>query len=195
MDISSPSVIASQDPASSLRAAALLTLKSKRRKPLNDQIPATLPRPPPPGDSFQLDYGQDDTPSEPVSTPQQASSSSVSSNKPTGVDVDQSREEGEISDEEEVSAPPVRLTPQMPVPTGPRPKSLMHNRKKLSTPPRLAKPRFPSPPLATPLIDRISESQPKAGPSRELLLRDFLPPDSPLLLIDQDHVRPGLSSS
>jgi hypothetical protein len=66
------------DPASTLRAAALLTLKSKRRKPTVDR-PAMDDNAP----TLQLDYGQQEV-------------------VPIEMDI---REEGEISDTEGSAAP------------------------------------------------------------------------------------------
>ena len=86
-----------RDPASSLRAAALLTLKSKRRKPNPSTVlQASLPAR---SDSqLQLDYGQGD------SSPAPGKSSRTSSAGPptttTDVEDGQIREEGEISDTE-----------------------------------------------------------------------------------------------
>ncbi|OBZ68743.1 hypothetical protein A0H81_11119 [Grifola frondosa] len=86
------------DPAASLRAAALLTLKSKRRKPLSA---SDAPRPVAVPPSIQLDYGQE----EPSGASSIASSPAA---PPASIDVDdgQTREEGEISDSE---LPPARV--------------------------------------------------------------------------------------
>ncbi|KAF9565768.1 hypothetical protein CPC08DRAFT_158755 [Agrocybe pediades] len=100
MDSSTTSTMVITDPVSSLRAAALSTLKSKRRK----QVPkpsAVIPvRPPPPTDNFQLDYGQDDVPMADAETT--ISAPTVSNDKEASRDDVQMREEGEISEEEEV---------------------------------------------------------------------------------------------
>jgi len=66
------------DPASSLRAAALLTLKSKRRKPTSGTSADRRPAVDDNANALQLDYGQQES-------------------EPIEVDI---REEGEISDTE-----------------------------------------------------------------------------------------------
>ncbi|EGO23869.1 hypothetical protein SERLADRAFT_439171 [Serpula lacrymans var. lacrymans S7.9] len=98
------------DPASSLRAAALLS--RKRRKVATERVPG-LPTRPVPEASFQLDYGQE----EPSSTlesspavttvPDKRPSKSTTPVLPAASDVEdgQIREEGEISDNEETSPP------------------------------------------------------------------------------------------
>ncbi|KAJ7784465.1 hypothetical protein B0H16DRAFT_1681862 [Mycena metata] len=82
------------DPADSLRAAALLTLKAKRRKPTVDTN-----RQPPTDASLQLDYGQDDIDSFSADVPMPTASLAL---KPDPEDPN--REEGEISDSEEAQA-------------------------------------------------------------------------------------------
>ncbi|KAJ7819385.1 hypothetical protein B0H14DRAFT_2836664 [Mycena olivaceomarginata] len=90
-------VASASDPASSLRAAALLTLKSKRRKPNVDTSGGSGPsqRPPPSDTVVQLDYGQDDIGSSPTDVAMPMA--------PLKRDPEDgpSREEGEISDSEE----------------------------------------------------------------------------------------------
>jgi hypothetical protein len=90
------------DAASSLRAAALMTLKSKRPKP--SPLPGLLGRAPPLEPSPQLDYGQEEPPT--------ASSSTTVYNPDTRMEIEegQIREEGEISDTDEPprQAPPPR---------------------------------------------------------------------------------------
>ncbi|KAJ7025331.1 hypothetical protein C8F04DRAFT_1128550 [Mycena alexandri] len=82
------------DPADSLRAAALLTLKAKRRKPTVDTS-----RQPPTDASLQLDYGQDDIDSSPADVPVRTASLALKLDPE-----DPNREEGEISDSEEAQA-------------------------------------------------------------------------------------------
>ncbi|KAF7365121.1 MADS-box domain-containing protein [Mycena venus] len=106
-------VASDSDPASSLRAAALLTLKSKRRKPVVDTSGASglSQRPPPADTSVQLDYGQDDISSSPTDVAM----------PPAQLKLDpedgQLREEGEISDSEDA---PIRDPPH-PGPSSPVP--------------------------------------------------------------------------
>ncbi|KAJ7259537.1 hypothetical protein B0H12DRAFT_1108572 [Mycena haematopus] len=93
-------VASDSDPVSSLRAAALLTLKSKRRKPIVDTSGASGPsqRPPPTDTSVQLDYGQDDV----GSSPTDVAMPPLKRDPEDG----QTREEGEISDSEEAQSKP-----------------------------------------------------------------------------------------
>ncbi|KAJ7761581.1 hypothetical protein DFH07DRAFT_815476 [Mycena maculata] len=101
----SPVASGSSDPASSLRAAALLTLKSKRRKPTVDISgnSGSSHRPPTTDTSLQLDYGQEDISSSPTDVamppvPLKASHPDTEDG--------QMREEGEISDSEDALSKP-----------------------------------------------------------------------------------------
>lgn len=114
----------STDPVSSLRAAALSTLKSKRRKPQATRPqPQISARPPPPSDPFQLDYGAEDTSQDsamnevaaltasPAPPLAEKSQHTLSTQQPA-------REEGEISEEEDAKPSPKppsrkRSTPRM----------------------------------------------------------------------------------
>ncbi|KAH9480655.1 hypothetical protein JR316_0007255 [Psilocybe cubensis] len=99
---STSATMVSSDPVSSLRAAALSTLKkSKRRKAaaVEKPIPVSL-RPPPPSDSFQLDYGQEDNNVKTDPGRLVSEVSQVKEKSPTPIIDTQMREEGEISDEE-----------------------------------------------------------------------------------------------
>ncbi|KAJ7288239.1 hypothetical protein C8J57DRAFT_1494554 [Mycena rebaudengoi] len=75
--------IPEENGASSLRAAALLTLKSKRRKPVVDTsgIPGPSQRPPTTDTSVQLDYGQEDIGSSPTDVEGEISDSEDSPSK------------------------------------------------------------------------------------------------------------------
>lgn len=105
----SASTTATEPPAdseTSLRAAALSTLRLKRRKHV--QRPASISsRPPPPSDALQLDYGAEDTsqdvPMKDVSTPPSVASETEKSR--SSVDQQLGREEGEISEEDEPLLP------------------------------------------------------------------------------------------
>lgn len=117
--------------ASSLRALALSTLKSKRRKPVpTAQVPApALSRPPPPPvpsvDSMQLDYGEDDSFARTAIEPQLSHQDPP---PPIMHDVVM-REEGEISSDDEAaskgdstatdSAKSTPRNPLQPLPTSP----------------------------------------------------------------------------
>lgn len=105
-----PSILSPGSPqdTSSLRAAALKTLKTgKRRRPASGQAQITPLTRPVPQDTLQLDYGQDDNTSEPPQALAKAPSPPSSppripppvSHPIPETDMDM-REEGEISDEE-----------------------------------------------------------------------------------------------
>ncbi|KAJ6605679.1 hypothetical protein B0H10DRAFT_2076626, partial [Mycena sp. CBHHK59/15] len=96
----SPVASGSSDPASSLRAAALLTLKSKRRKPVVDTSGSSGPsqRPLTTDTSVQLDYGQEDIASSPTDVVM--APVPLKDSHPDMED-GQLREEGEISDSED----------------------------------------------------------------------------------------------
>ena len=108
MDTSPDSIATPSVDPSSLRAAALMTLKSKRRKPAEAvAAPPSLPQRP--QATFDvLDYGSTEAaPAEPQKQP------SASTSDPG------SREEGEISDEEPAASAPPAAPPQPPRPALP----------------------------------------------------------------------------
>ncbi|KAF8889991.1 hypothetical protein CPB84DRAFT_1406506 [Gymnopilus junonius] len=165
--------------ADSLRAAALSTLKAKRRKPVSERPQPPLPsRPLPPSDSFALDYGQDeqdqDTSAQVGITPKLGVQEEKEKPAPVVEDV-QMREEGEISEEDEPPPPPPpKQLPKQP-PTRPRqltrsprptPPALSEARRplevRLSPPiqPKLSTPetRLPAPVPALALVDRVSSA-------------------------------------
>jgi hypothetical protein len=197
---SAQSAAAPSDPALSLRAAALLTLKSKRRKP-TDQSLSVLPRPSPADTSFQLDYGQEDIVSSPpasvlVPTP------SIDPPSATAPEVEdgQIREEGEISDSEGTPPPASKLalpsTPKESLKSLPAPLDLKSTQHK-SLPPRSTGVKVESP--THHLLDRITDPPPLAlgqpGSSGMTTSTDVSFIDNPPYLLDADHVRPGLASS
>ncbi|KAH9889999.1 hypothetical protein C8Q73DRAFT_652883 [Cubamyces lactineus] len=170
----------SEDYAASLRAAALMTLKAKRRKPATSQAEPILPhRAFAPVDTIELDYGQE----EPIAAASIASSPPAAPAKlptppPTGadsMDVDhgQAREEGEISDSE--MAPP---TPK----TKPEPMS-----------PVLDRP--PAPALSKPSksVSQPTLSAPDIAPQATSVLPHERVASSATMLVDEYHVRPGLA--
>ena len=172
----------SEDYAASLRAAALMTLKAKRRKPATSQAEPILPhRAFAPADTIELDYGQE----EPIAASSIASSPPVAPAKPptppstsTGpMDVDhvQAREEGEISDSE--MAPPTpktKLEPMSPVlDKPPTPTSL--NRLE-------------------PVIQPMTLAPDVAPEATSVLPHESVAPSSAAMLVDEYHVRPGLAS-
>jgi len=95
----SSSSLSTIDPTS-LRATALSTLKSKRRRVGTVETPAAIPmrRPVPSKDLITLDYGQDEASSS--SAPAQSRDEESSFTMPE-LKKAPSREEGEISDEED----------------------------------------------------------------------------------------------
>ncbi|KAI0662226.1 hypothetical protein C8Q70DRAFT_963776 [Cubamyces menziesii] len=171
----------SEDYAASLRAAALMTLKAKRRKPATSQAEPILPhRAFAPADTIELDYGQE----EPIAASSIASSPPVAPAKlptplststgPMDVDHVQAREEGEISDSE--MAPPTpktKLEPMSPVlDKPPTPTSL--NRLE-------------------PVIQPMTLAPDVAPEATSVLPHESVAPSSAAMLVDEYHVRPGLA--
>lgn len=204
MMAASETVLSPSDPASSLRAAALSTIKRRKNVSTDASLPggkATLPsRPAAPHDnSVQLDYGQGDVSS---SSRYKSPPGKPSQSQPNVLDIDssQGREEGEISDSEDM--PPAlpkedaRQPPTAPasLPSRPGPLTLAAGhpgRMEVTPPPRLEIPKLESPATHN-LLDRISNlpSSPQTsshGPS--------LPLPRDLSQLDEHHVRPGLASA
>ncbi|GAV99874.1 hypothetical protein LENED_001360 [Lentinula edodes] len=192
-------VASTENAASSLRAAALLTLKSSKRRKVNpDQAQSsTLPiRPAAVDNSVQLDYGQDDAETDIASSPPEKPSLNQQpppSIKIPEVDMEdgQVREEGEISDSEEVSpviaAASVQSKTTTPSPTSNRP-----------SPPKPSNNRHvPSSTFAlkvetssSSLLDRMSAVPP--GPTSKSPQRVEVTNGEHTYFVDVDHVRPGL---
>ncbi|KAJ7695646.1 hypothetical protein B0H17DRAFT_1054987 [Mycena rosella] len=130
----SPVASGSSDPASSLRAAALLTLKTKRRKPVVDTSgsPGPFQRPPPTDTSLQLDYGQEDIGSSPTDV---AMPPAPLKAPHPGNEDGQTREEGEISDSEDS---PSKQPKPAPDPTIVKVESPTHNLLDRTRDPRLS---------------------------------------------------------
>ncbi|TFK40857.1 hypothetical protein BDQ12DRAFT_470150 [Crucibulum laeve] len=211
------------DAASSLRAAALLTLKAKRRKPTMEASAASMPasRPIPTADSVLLDYGQEDSSSQPPipPTPALTSDSALASSNPARAPIlpsitddedGQIREEGEISEEEEtpVVAPQLSSSPHvqdLDTRMGSPPSAFVNTdaRYLKSSPPRRSSPLAgPSSPIPA-LVNRISDPQSytsfydddEADLSHEVEMEDTSRPNQPFFFLDADHVRPGLPLS
>jgi hypothetical protein len=174
MEVSTlPPFVDSEDPTS-LRARALSTLKLKRKRPA-PKLPkasTSLPiRPIPSSDAFQLDYGNEESASQPQPSPK---------DERTATDVPEpdasTREEGEISEEEEPPAKPIPV--RKPTPTGPR--------KDREIEPRLS------------LLDRISDPAPAYIPPRPQpqisVQPSFRPPPRPPQppRISPDQIRPNI---
>ncbi|KAI1794896.1 hypothetical protein LXA43DRAFT_883078 [Ganoderma leucocontextum] len=165
------------DPAASLRAAALLTLKSKRRKLSSTADIPQIPRPfVPAAPSIELDYGSEEPsggpPSESPAPTVQSVQDAASEQEPMNVDDDQAREEGEISDSE--TAPP---TPNSKPQASPK----VADQEKAAA-------QMPPPPLK-PKIEPMSPSLSFAVP-RPLLFAASAPTST---LVDEKHIRPGLA--
>ncbi|EDR13288.1 uncharacterized protein LACBIDRAFT_308981 [Laccaria bicolor S238N-H82] len=200
MDSQSPS-LALADP-SSLRAAALLTLKAKRRKPALEQS-SSFSRPLPASDAFQLDYGQGDAPDHSMDT---SKPSNITANSPPVSPAQppdtknrdlQMREEGEISDEEETSLPSLAPNPS-PTQGKPSPSPVYSKNVDVSfltSPRRVPAAELPRLPLAdrTPNFSPVSrashDNQP--APSKPLL-QGVNHVDNSSVLVSADQVRPGL---
>ncbi|KAJ4491496.1 hypothetical protein C8J55DRAFT_281873 [Lentinula edodes] len=188
-----------EDAASSLRAAALLTLKSSKRRKVNtDQAQSsTLPiRPAAFDNSVQLDYGQDDTETDIASSPPEKPSLNQQpppSIKIPEVDMEdgQVREEGEISDSEElppvIAAASVQSKATTPSPTSnrPSPPKPSHNHHVPSSTFALKVETSSSS-----LLDRMSAVPP--GPSSKSPQRVEVTNGEHTYFVDVDHVRPGL---
>lgn len=199
MDASSSAMDVSPDPVS-LRAAALSTLKLKRRKPVLEK--ATVPSRPTPASDFQLDYGQEDVMAvDPPPPPPMPSPKSTQKGPIITKDV-QMREEGEISDEEEILRPSVPLgRSPLPLPPPRKSKSPLPA-KALSPEPvkvvelKSASPlqkSFTPPPLS--LLERFSGYAPSNQESEnDVAMRDAREPelDNALSLLGPDRVRPRL---
>jgi hypothetical protein len=182
----------SSDPALSLRAAALLTLKSKRRKPATDQLASPSQRPIPSG--LVLNYGEEESTASSTAAPPSAIGKATAQTTASGVK--DNREEGEISDTE--STPPAVPKPKPSTKKASKVKAVPADKKSTSkTSLTLAKtPANAKPPL--PASEQKTESTPTtpvAGPSTSLA-SSFLTAQSqiPPYVLDADHVRPGLAS-
>ena len=195
----------SLDQVSSLRAAALSTLRAaKRRKPGVEKL---VPSRPPPPTSIQLDYGLDEDPlpnpqvpikpPSPVPEPNVVNSSS-SHSEHVSQDV-QMREEGEISEEEEEEVHPptpqvLKETckspinePKSPAKSSPsvRPYPITAGASNRSPPPSR---RIPEASPVSPLSSRHRSATP-SGHRIHLSTAQLA-----LLALDPNNVRPGLQS-
>ncbi|KAF8073740.1 hypothetical protein FPV67DRAFT_763391 [Lyophyllum atratum] len=184
------------DPASSLRAAALLTLKSKRRKAQPSLTPA-LPSRPPTDNAFHLDYGQEESPS--VSR-DISHTLIVDPPKPTATPEIQTREEGEISDEENPEPTLARPKPRSPA-SLPPPPDINFGNARHPTPSTSALSQQYSLHTKPTLSERISDVPNMSnsvsltqGDISDHVQNDLAPAfQDPGGLIDVDHVRPGVA--
>ncbi|TCD63243.1 hypothetical protein EIP91_005799 [Steccherinum ochraceum] len=150
-----------QDPAASLREAALRTLKSKRRKLNSHPTDLLSSFPERSGASssanIQLDYGQAETSGGSLSAPSAAAAPPTQDSAAMDVDEEgQAKEEGEISDSETAPATPFQ-SPSKDLPTIPSP--TFHPPEK-TAPPRRAVASPVAPPLKPSAILIKTESLP-----------------------------------
>lgn len=207
-DASQVSVTApAEDPAASLRAAALKTLKAKRRKgPDGTDGPSSLPTrlPSTSSPSIQLDYGSEDpygkSPSVSIAAPTVSSPATVQQPPPPpppalasmDVDEDQTREEGEISDSESMPPPKSPEVSRQAPPPAPS-VSVKQSLKERPMPPPIVP---PSPSVSnvsvkTEASTHVLPDPPSSSPS---LSRYSPVVDYDMYAVDEDHVRPGLAS-
>ena len=197
MESSSSAMDVSPDPVS-LRAAALSTLKRRKLGP--DKATTMPPSRPTHTSDFQLDYGQEDgmavdsqPPPLPKSPPKSTHIAPIITN-----DI-QMREEGEISDEEEILHP--KRSPHSPLPKSKSPipaKALSPQLVKVVEP-KSASPHQKSPALEEraplSLLERFSGYAPSnEGSETDIVIPDAHEPefDSALSSLGPDRVRPGL---
>lgn len=187
----SPSQPSTSDDASSLRAAALSTLKFKRKKHSSGQPPATgLPPRPPlvPASLVQLDYGNEDM--APLS-PQLPPTRQLQPSAPV-IEDGQAREEGEISDSEDVE-----LASQAPSPRTSRAFSKSRTMP-ADVPQKLAISTSSAIKLESPTHSLLAppfEQLPTGSAQRNGQRRSVSDPPQLVYLVDADHVRPGLQST
>ncbi|KZT09380.1 uncharacterized protein LAESUDRAFT_756996 [Laetiporus sulphureus 93-53] len=198
----SPTSTTSEDLAASLRAAALRTLKSKRRKlETASETSAALPshRPTEPT-SIQLDYGQEELDGAPTSASSSTKPSAAPASKPVPPpapsflkpdqkeqDESQTREEGEISESEPTTptAPVVKPEPATPqLRSAPQP----------MIKPQGKPPGFPkSPPIKTEsTVIIVKPPQPPPSAASVASTSQLVPPRPPPFVINANHIRPGL---
>lgn len=194
-----------EDPVEHLRAAALSTLKSKRRKPVPVKPSVAVPaRKPPPAESLQLDYGLDEDVGGDVTTSHKNESQSLSqSTLPTLDDEGHSREEGEISEGEDISLTVPSVPPVQPLPASTKPEKpeslepqnaegSAASEAPLNTSPKAAQAVIKLPTSTPTLMERISEQVYTVVKQEEqddsMILVDRFSDD-----VDMQHVRPGLA--
>ncbi|KAF7985556.1 hypothetical protein HWV62_3815 [Athelia sp. TMB] len=165
----------SSDPASSLRAAALLTLKSKRRKPA--YMTAPPPRPVPSG--ITLNYG-DDEPSPGTTAATFAVDKSMKASE-----VGDNREEGEISDTESPS--PVSLSvAKTPQSIGTYNTKMISDASATTTQPPTRPPTIPVQRVASGPTTPVNRISPPPV-AQSITASGFHPP------VGINHARPGLA--
>jgi hypothetical protein len=187
MESSSSAMDDSPDPVS-LRAAALSTLK--RRKTVPNTRPTHT-------SDFQLDYGQEDGMAVDSKPPPPPKSSSKSTHNAPNISNDiQMREEGEISDEEEILCPKQSPPPPLRKTKSPIPAKALSSHILKVVEPKSASPHQKSPALEERAPLSLLERFSGYAPSNEGSETDFSIPeselDSSLSSLGPDRVRPGL---
>ena len=168
-----------EDQAASLRAAALLTLKSKRRRLTADSSqPVLPPRPTVAPPSITLDYGTEEPSGGVSSTASSPAMQPVTSAPPVPDQMDvvdeQAREEGEISDSD--SPPPSPI--MQPQPDPPSPKVAQSEQASV---------RMPPPPPPALKLEPMSPALSSAAPQSATRTVASAPSE-------QRFYRPGLAS-
>ena len=201
MEPASSAMDISPDPVS-LRAAALSTLKLKRRKPVPDKATVLPPSRSTPASDFQLDYGQEDVmvvdPQPPPPPPPPKSHQKISQKASMTARDIQMREEGEISDEEDILRPAIPPKQSPPPPLSPMPTVVLFS-PPLTVETKSASPlgKSPDPEKRAPLslLERFSGYAPANGESGpDILMPDAHESelDSTMSSLGPDRVRPGL---
>jgi hypothetical protein len=178
------------DDASSLRAKALLSLK--RRKPAADHPISTSQRPVP--RAFVLNYGEEESTPPTAAPPSAIAKAVISPEKTVAPQVEDNREEGEISDTENTT--PTVPKPKASTKKASRSKAAPTDTKlNMKTSPILAKLSAPAKPPA-PQEHQTDVTSALAGPLKSISpsFTTTQPHTAPYTL-DADHVRPGLSCS
>jgi hypothetical protein len=206
------------DPVESLRAAALSTLKAKRRKPARAALlekakttPPVQSRPPPSTEFVHLDYGLEEDKAGAKMT------MDVDTTPPKDIaknmhheEQGQSREEGEISEEEEPPPPRQSMTlspiPGRKVSGTPSLGAAELQRLKIAEMPTpldsVRSPMTPTQPKSAPMEGILETPDHLALAREEAEIADSLMMDDSdysqhvpsVVHLDADHVRPGLRS-
>ncbi|VDB91433.1 unnamed protein product [Peniophora sp. CBMAI 1063] len=168
------------DAASSLRQAALMTLKRKAAAASAAPThPMGMLRGSP---SIQLDYGAGDD-DEPAPAPVPEPAPAIIEDKPEADSPPETREEGEISDEEMQEPPPSPPVPPTPTPGDLEPRSAHALQAHPSLPPR---------PTST-TINSASSKVPPRLKDKTGAQDDASPTPKLPFQLDEQHVRPGLA--
>ncbi|KAI0693975.1 hypothetical protein BC835DRAFT_1351463 [Cytidiella melzeri] len=188
------------DPAASLRALALSTLKRRKiTTPNSIDVSASIPTRPIINDnSIQLNYGTDEPSSGASFVDSSAAGTSSPARSPpppippqtTAMEVDDDLEEGEISDSESTPAP--KTTPAIPpktVPAKPRPTALNLPMRPPASSPLATSSQLPK---TGTTVDSLPEPPASASVQSTASVQRFTPSDYKMDLADDFEIRPGL---